>query len=232
MKMSKWEFMHRLEELLSDIAPGEREEALKYYGDYITDGGTDNETEVLKALGTPEQVAAIVRDGLEGKSGEFTEAGFINHGAKSDNPVAQYQEPAASAPPPPPKKGLSGGMIALIVILCIFGSPVIIGLGTGLFGLLVGLLAALFALIVAFGVTGLALLGSGIVLVFVGLFRIFMGPLTGFALISAGLIMSGLGLLFLTLLVLIAGKLLPWMIKGIGKLCGKVFKSKKGAQHE
>ena len=76
--MSRWEFMRQLEELLSDIPPGEREEALQYYNDYFNDAGRQNEQEVIKALGTPKQVAQIVKDGISGngEAGEFTENGF------------------------------------------------------------------------------------------------------------------------------------------------------------
>ena len=45
--MSRWEFMRRLEELLSDISPNEREEALQYYNDYFNDAGKENEKEVI-----------------------------------------------------------------------------------------------------------------------------------------------------------------------------------------
>jgi len=76
--MSRWEFMRRLEELLSDIAPTEREEALQYYNDYLNDAGRENEQDVIASLGTPEQVAQIVKDGLfDGSNqGAFTEQGF------------------------------------------------------------------------------------------------------------------------------------------------------------
>ena len=76
--MSRWEFMRQLEDLLSDIAPAEREEALQYYNDYFNDAGRENEQEVIDALGTPEQVAQIVKDGLfdSGSQGAFTEQGF------------------------------------------------------------------------------------------------------------------------------------------------------------
>ena len=49
--MSRWEFMRQLEELLSDISPNEREEALQYYNDYFNDAGRENEQEVIAALG-------------------------------------------------------------------------------------------------------------------------------------------------------------------------------------
>ncbi|MDE7331350.1 MAG: DUF1700 domain-containing protein [Lachnospiraceae bacterium] len=87
--MSRWEFMRRLEELLSDISPNEREEALQYYNDYFNDAGKENEKEVIDALGSPEQVAKIVKDGLGDNvsQGEFTENGFINGPAYAQNEI-------------------------------------------------------------------------------------------------------------------------------------------------
>ena len=41
--MSRWEFMRQLEELLFDISPSEREEALQYYNDYFNYAGRENE---------------------------------------------------------------------------------------------------------------------------------------------------------------------------------------------
>ena len=73
--MSRWEFMRKLEELLSDISPSEREEALQYYNDYFNDARRENEQSVIESLGSPEQVAKIVREGLDDGQGrgEFTE---------------------------------------------------------------------------------------------------------------------------------------------------------------
>ncbi len=87
--MSRWEFMRQLEKLLSDISPNEREEALQYYNDYFNDAGMENEQEVIKALGSPEQVAKIVKDGLGdgGSQGEFTENGFSSSAVRQNELV-------------------------------------------------------------------------------------------------------------------------------------------------
>lgn len=87
--MSRWEFMRQLESLLSDISPNEREEALQYYNDYFNDAGRESEQEVIKALGTPEQVAKIVKDGLTDNlaMGEFTENGFSSQSTAGANAI-------------------------------------------------------------------------------------------------------------------------------------------------
>lgn len=76
--MSRAEFMRRLTELLGDVAPTEREEAIQYYNDYFDDAGAENESSVIASLGTPEELARSIKAGLSdgGSGGEFTESGF------------------------------------------------------------------------------------------------------------------------------------------------------------
>lgn len=80
--MSRIEFLEKLESLLSDIPSDEREEALQYYMNYFEDAGEENEEEVIKELGSPEQVAAIIKADLNGNytkpedRGYFTESGY------------------------------------------------------------------------------------------------------------------------------------------------------------
>ena len=76
--MSQENFLRELEELLSDLASEEREEALRYYQDLFAEAGTEKEAEILQHLGDPMKVAAEIREGLRGDSaeGEFTERGY------------------------------------------------------------------------------------------------------------------------------------------------------------
>lgn len=83
--MDRAEFMRRLSDLLQDVPPAEREEALQYYNDYIDDAGEGNEAEIIASLGTPEELAKSIMAGLTdgGNAGEFTESGF--HGYEQKN---------------------------------------------------------------------------------------------------------------------------------------------------
>ena len=56
--MSKNEFIDRLAQLLADIPPEERDEALTYYREYIEDAGLENEEAIMQELGSPEEIAA------------------------------------------------------------------------------------------------------------------------------------------------------------------------------
>lgn len=79
--MNRTEFMRRLTELLSDVPPAEREEAIQYYNDYFDDAGVENEGGVIASLGTPEELARTIKAGLSdgGNVGEFTESGFSGY---------------------------------------------------------------------------------------------------------------------------------------------------------
>ncbi len=78
--MSYEQFMRELDSLLVGVPAEEREEALQYYSDYFADAGKENEEEVLRELGGPKKVAALIKAGLKGgmDSGEFTERGYMD----------------------------------------------------------------------------------------------------------------------------------------------------------
>ena len=145
--MSRWEFMRQLEELLSDISPSEREEALQYYNDYFNDAGKENEQEVIKALGSPGQVAQIVKDGLGDNTGEgeFTENGFMLEkvqaaSGEQKGSGAKTQEKASSKDQK--KDPLPGWAIVLLVIGGIFLSPVILGIAGSVIGVIFSIFMA------------------------------------------------------------------------------------------
>lgn len=87
--MDRAEFMRRLSDLLQDVPPAEREEALQYYNDYLDDAGEGNEAGVIASLGTPEELAKTIKAGLTdgGNGGEFTESGFQGYEQRNKNQV-------------------------------------------------------------------------------------------------------------------------------------------------
>lgn len=77
--MNRNEFIEQLSWLLQDIPEDEREGAIEYYQDYFDEAGIGAEDETGEKLGSPEKVAAMVRDGLTGDNtdaGEYTETGY------------------------------------------------------------------------------------------------------------------------------------------------------------
>lgn len=79
--MDRAQFMQELEKLLADISETERQDALDFYNSYFDDAGAENEASVLRELGSPKKVAAIIKADLKGSAGgceygEYTEHGY------------------------------------------------------------------------------------------------------------------------------------------------------------
>lgn len=259
--MNRADFMKNLAELLTDMTPAEREEAIQYYNDYFDDAGEENEQSVIASLGTPEQLARTIKAGLfdGGSGGEFTEKGFSgyepqksdevldlnqtvesDHGSgwKSGQSVDNGQQfnkengygyrttndgNSCSKPERTEKKRMSGGTIALIIILCIFAGPVLLGVGGGVFGMIVGLLGGLFGIFVGIGATAIALLIVGVCLFVFGITLLFGTPLGGLCMMGAAMVCLAVGLCFLWLTVMICGGLIPAVIRGVVKLVQSIF---------
>lgn len=289
--MNRAEFMRQLTILLSDVPSTEREEAIQYYNDYFDDAGVENEASVIASLGTPKELAGVIKAGLNdgGNAGEFTESGFRGYGEtyknevmkteKSDetsengqkgrgnNPYegaggAQYgygqgsygQSPYGQSPngqnasgqsaygqnaygqtqqgnagSGTQKKPMSGGVIALIIIAVILSSPIWLSVLGGLFGCIVGLFAALLCIFIGFLIVGLVLAVVGIALFVAGIASIFSAPLGGLCMMGGGMICFAIGLVFIWLMVIVAAAAIPGLIRGIVKLCNRLF-HRGGAQ--
>ena len=245
--MSRGEFIERLTQLLQDVSPTEREEAIQYYTDYFDDAGAENEASVIASLGSPEELAKVIKAGLNdgGAAGEFTESGFAGYGTRVKAEVADPnsmtqqrseeqktestgngqascngQESTASKPG---KKKLSGGVIALIVVAVILTFPLWIGIVAGLFGIAIGLLGGLFGILVGVLACGIALIVAGTVVFGVGIATLGTLPFGGLCLIGVSFLIIAVGILFFWLMVLGFGKLLPWAVRGIVSLFQKLF---------
>lgn len=226
--MNRQEFMERLEHLLQNIPEQERVEAVQYYNDYFDDAGEENEQAVLDALGTPAQVAEnIKRDMSQNRYTYDCEQQKVSQGKE----VVKYQPELEKIEEPRKenKKGkMSTGMIVLIVVLCIFASPVLVGLlGVliGVLGTLGSLLVTWLILIATFAGVAIVLMAVAIVLVVIGIMGLVVKPLAGLGIVGGGMLVAAIGLLLLMLAVWMAGKATPAMWKGIGwlfrKLTGK-----------
>jgi uncharacterized membrane protein len=86
--MTKLEFMKELESLLLDIPLEEREEALKYYNGYFEDAGEDQEDKIIEELGSPKQVADMIKADLVSSAAEYAQKGIFTENG--------YQETANS----------------------------------------------------------------------------------------------------------------------------------------
>lgn len=258
--MSRWEFMRQLEELLYDISPNEREEALQYYNDYFNDAGRENEQEVIEALGSPEQVAKIVKEGIDiggSSTGAFTEYGFTSRDTEVEHPVTSRtvdrneKEKAGSreesgkaerdkatdaeyretyTADSTVKESIPTWAIVLIVIGVILLSPAILGAVFTVLGTLLSVLLTFFCIIFGFGVAGIVLMVVALCLIVAGIGSLLVEPIVSMGLVGAACICGALGILFLLITVLIAGKGIPALYKGILYLWNKIIPKKGGSK--
>ncbi len=215
--MSRAEFMQRLESLLGDIPENDRLDAIAYYNDYFDEAGPENEQQVLKELGSPERVAQIIKADLNtagNEQAEYTETGYTDgrDGVNPHTPATRKQ-----------KRQLP---LALIIVLLVFASPVLLGIGGGLIGGIFGLLGGLIGIIAG----GIGMLVSGIVGFVGGLIKLIVYPVKGLVLIGVGSLTTALGILFVLLFVVCMCKWLPrlfrhivnWIQKRIGGIRGGI----------
>ena len=82
--MNREEFLAALGEELKNVGKEERDEALKFYDEFLDEAGPDAEERVIAELGTPHRVANIIRAnlGLTGIAG-------VKAGAASEQPEPQ-----------------------------------------------------------------------------------------------------------------------------------------------
>lgn len=110
--MTKYEYLAKLERLLSALPEQERRDAMNYYEEYFVSAGPDKEAEAIHDLGTPEQAARKI---LEGEGA-----------APSGAAAPAYTQPSAAEPPAARGKiptivlvvaGVVVGLIVLVLLL-------------------------------------------------------------------------------------------------------------------
>ena len=204
--MNRAEFMKKLDALLSDISPEEREEALQYYNDYFDDAGPEQEARILAELGSPEQVAWKIKAGLSG-----------------DDSAPRPSNPQPSNPPSGKKERNLWKLLA-IILLCILLAPFVIPVGVGVLAVLLSVIIAVIATVAAILVSGIAIFIAGIFVIGVGLVQLFTVPALGIATAGAGCLLTALGILLSLALLWIALKVVPVVVQGIVNLIRLPFR--------
>ena len=94
--MDRAEFLNRLEAQLLDVPQAEREEALQYYEDYLNDAGDAGDFDILQELGTPEEVADSIRNGLGQDSSGVGERSYGSQSSHSGQAGENRQDSSRS----------------------------------------------------------------------------------------------------------------------------------------
>ena len=220
--MNRVEFMSQLERLLWDIPESDRQDALCYYNDYFDEAGAENEAQIIQKLGSPGKVAATIKADLNShgnEHGEYTERGYYDGQEEvNQNPPASRTGNGQGAKQ---KRNLPW---PLIIVLLIFASPLLIGVGGGVLGSVLGIIFSVFGVMFAVLICGVAFLVAGLACVVVGIVRMFFSP-------AEGLITAGLGSLVLavgSLLALLSSwcvfKWIPALFRWVIGLIQKLFR--------
>jgi len=210
--MNRIEYMTKLASLLQDIPEVERRDAMKYYNDYFDEAGEENEEQVIREFGAPEEVAENIKADLKGKTEntthgqqeEYQSAGQqyqMNHQENKQSSEYQYGTSDDQK-----KKNARIGKIVLIVALAIIIGPVLIPI-------IGGILAAGLAMALTIIIAGAAIAIVGISLVISGSVILLPQTAAGLALIGSGLIIMVLGVVA----TVGFGKLCEVVLRGLAK---------------
>lgn len=111
-------YLNELSRLLANsISPEEFNNVMQYYTEYFADAGIDKQEEVIKELGTPEELAnkIITEYNSRQEDESYTQEKFPVKEVVIEEPKNTNSQ--ASAPTPPrPRRRLAAGWIVLIVI--------------------------------------------------------------------------------------------------------------------
>lgn len=241
--MNRADFMEQLKKLLDDIPAEERDEALEYYESYFDDAGEENEASVIRELGSPGKVAAIIKADLKESNenyAEYTERGYEDSRAREDAQMPETRNAGKKDSREQRRaeraergyhagKTKNTGIVALILILLVFLSPFIKGAVGGVLGVIVTIILLPFLIIFGIGAAGIALIVGAVI---AGAFAVslFAGSVaSGILVLGISCLMMAVGILLVALVAWAAGKVLPKLLRKVTDFCYDLLhREKKG----
>lgn len=229
--MNRREFMEQLSRLLSDIPEQEREEALEYYESYFDDAGEEKEDAVIRELGSPGKVAAIIKADLKQSDEEYasyTDRGYEDNRFDEDRQMPQSRGSGERRNRQERSGKRSAGMLVLLIILAIFTFPFWGGLGAACLGVIMGIVGMILGVFAGSFFGGIGLIIGGIALFVVGLFNIVSSVPIGLALLGVGMILLAIGILLWMLFYFLAFCLLPRGLRFLTDRLHLILHKRKG----
>lgn len=251
--MTRGEFMDQLEKLLYTLPVDEREEAMQYYRDYFEDAGEQNESQIIRELGSPKQIAATILADVAGDKGEYSETGY------SDERFQRKESPATKESVRQEKKGYTyqnntqentqnstyektayqnnkenqespktsmGLKIVLVILICLFVVPVAAPILLGILATIIGLVFASFGLFIGLVVGSIAIMFVGIVLFVLGLTKLVVALPVALLTSGSGLLLFILGLLLTAATIKLCLIIYPAMCRLLISICRIPFHRK------
>lgn len=250
--MNREQFIAQLARLLQDLPPAERQEAIRYYQEYFDDAGEENEDAVIQELGSPGKVAASIKANLQYGGSTFgangtdmentgTESqtkdadGWQNADTQGQNGQQQTWQNRSTQSPyamqaRKPKRGVGGW--ALLIIILIFASPMLLGVGGGALGIFIGILATVFALWISFFAVAIGMIGGGIAVLIKGILHAISSPAAGLVSMGGGLICIALGILCAVFFLWFTFQLCPRVLRTTLNFISRIVHKGKEARAE
>lgn len=223
--MNRAQFMEQLRRLLSDIPRDERDEALDYYESYFDDAGAENEASVIRELGSPGKVAAIIKADLRENNenfGEYTERGYEDARAREEGQMPARKERGYHA-----GKAKSSGKVILILVLLVFLSPFLKGAAGAAVGILAAILLLPFLVVLGVGAAGIGLVVSAVLVGIVGINFLAALPASGLLILGIACLMMAVGILLCILLGWLIAVCLPALLRKVTDFCHNILSKKK-----
>ena len=250
--MNREQFIAQLARLLQDLPPAERQEAIRYYQEYFDDAGEENEDAVIRELGSPGKVVASIKANLQYGGSTFgaNDTDMENTGTESQTKDADgwqnadtqgqsgqqqtWQNRSTQSPyamqARKPKRGVGGW--ALLIIILVFASPMLLGVGGGALGIFIGILATVFALWISFFAVAIGMIGGGIAVLIKGILHAISSPAAGLVSMGGGLICIALGILCAVFFLWFTFQLCPRVLRTTLNFISRIVHKGKEARAE
>ncbi|MDD7219999.1 MAG: hypothetical protein PUI16_08495 [Clostridia bacterium] len=227
--MDRAQFMEQLKKLLSDISEAERNEALDYYESYFDDAGPENEADVIRELGSPGKVAAIIKADLKENNedyAQYTEYGYEDTRTKEEGQMPdKYTDHTRQGYHA--KKKRNNATIILILILLVFISPFIKGAVGGILGVIITIALLPFLILFALGAGTIVLIIAGVGFFIGGIGLCFTLVPAGMLTIGIGCLFIALALIFAVFLVWLASAVVPKILRKLTDFCSRILHREK-----
>ena len=129
-----------------------------------------------------------------------------------------------------PKRGVGGW--ALLIIILVFASPVLLGVGGGALGIFIGILATVFALWIRVFAVAIGMIGGGIAVLIKGILHASSSPAAGLVSMGGGLICIALGILCAVFFLWFTFQLCPRVLRTTLNFISRIVHKGKEARAE
>lgn len=195
--MTKKEFLNQLEKELQDLNKEEITSALKYYEDYFEDAGEENEQDVIKKLGTPREVAEVIKkDNIKNND--------VNTNIVKKEPLP----------------------IWLIILIAVLFFPVILPIILAILGTVFGIFMGLIGIFIGLVCAGFGILVSGIASIIYGIITAFASSTSGLLILGVGFVLFGVGSILSLMSIKICTVVIPHIIRGLVAVCKFPFRNR------